>query len=199
MYPRNENGDINRLLVKRSPLFILRMKAKCSHWKQPFLISRKLARHNVMKYGRIWKTKTTNKAKCRKTVHKSKNAELIARFNIELVKRHQEPPVLLYFSGFPGWPAWFSLQIFCLNNKIHFSLGNVDNRASLKRKMVKKSRFLLIHKQQINLRMKLPKISPRLAGKIVKYRPLSDPIRLQDLEDSACSQAYDITFSCGTN
>ena len=38
--------------------------------------------------------------------------------------------------------------------------------------------------------MKLPTIPPRLAGKIVKYRPLSEPIRLQDLEDSAHSQAW---------
>ena len=30
--------------------------------------------------------------------------------------------------------------------------------------------------------MKLPTIPPGLAGKIVKYRPLSEPIRLQDLE-----------------
>ena len=30
--------------------------------------------------------------------------------------------------------------------------------------------------------MKLPTIPPRLAGKIVKYRLLSEPIRLQDLE-----------------
>ena len=29
-----------------------------------------------------------------------------------------------------------------------------------------------------------------VAGKIVKYRPLSEPIRLQDLEDSARSQAW---------
>ena len=29
-----------------------------------------------------------------------------------------------------------------------------------------------------------------LAGKIVKNRPLSEPIRLQDLEDSARSQAW---------
>ena len=35
--------------------------------------------------------------------------------------------------------------------------------------------------------MKLPTIPPGLAGKIVKYRPLSEPIRLQDLEDSARS------------
>ena len=34
--------------------------------------------------------------------------------------------------------------------------------------------------------MKLPTISPRLAGK--KYRPLLEPIILQDLEDSARSQ-----------
>ena len=38
--------------------------------------------------------------------------------------------------------------------------------------------------------MKLPTILPRLADKIVKYRPLSEPIRLQDLEDSARSQAW---------
>ena len=33
--------------------------------------------------------------------------------------------------------------------------------------------------------MKVPTIPPRLAGKIVKYRQLSEPIRFQDLEDSA--------------
>ena len=38
--------------------------------------------------------------------------------------------------------------------------------------------------------MKLPTIPPGLAGKIVKYCPLSEPIRLQDLEDSARSQAW---------
>ena len=38
--------------------------------------------------------------------------------------------------------------------------------------------------------MKLPTIPPGLAGKIVKYRPLSEPTRLQDLEDSARSQAW---------
>ena len=37
--------------------------------------------------------------------------------------------------------------------------------------------------------MKLPTIPPGLAGKIVKYRPLSELIRLRDLEDSARSQA----------
>ena len=31
--------------------------------------------------------------------------------------------VLLYFSGFSCWLAWFVLQIFSLNNKIHFSSG----------------------------------------------------------------------------
>ena len=45
-------------------------------------------------------------------------------------------------------------------------------------------------KQQTNLWMKLPTISPGLADKIVKYRPLSEPIRSQDLEDSARSQAW---------
>ena len=38
--------------------------------------------------------------------------------------------------------------------------------------------------------MKLPTIPPGLAGKIVKYRPLSEPIRLQVLEDSTNSQAW---------
>lgn len=32
-------------------------------------------------------------------------------------------------------------------------------------------------------------IPPGLVGKIVKNRPLPEPVRLQDLEDSACSQA----------
>ena len=45
-------------------------------------------------------------------------------------------------------------------------------------------------KQQTNLWMKLPTIPPGLAGKIVKYRLLSQSIRSQDLEDSARSQAW---------
>ena len=106
------------------------------------------------------------------------------------MKRHHEPPVFLYFSCFPDLLAWLSLQIFCLNNKIHFSLANSNNSASFERKMVWKWRFLLIHKQQTNLWMELPTIPPGLARKIVKYRPLSEPIRLQDLEDPVCSQAW---------
>ena len=51
--------------------------------------------------------------------------------------------------------------------------------------MVWKWPFLLVHKQPTNVYMKLPTIPPGLADKIVKYRPLSEPIRLQDLEDSA--------------
>ena len=101
----------------------------------------------------------------------------------------REPPVLLYF-GFPGWLAWFSPQIFWPNNQIHFSLANANNSASFKRKMFWKRRFWLIHKQQTNFWMKLPTIPPGLAGKIVKYRPLSEPINKQDLEDSARSQAW---------
>ena len=81
--------------------------------------------------------------------------------------------------------TWFFLHIFCLKNKIHFSIANANDSASLKKEMVQKSRFLLIHKQQTNLWMKLATIPPGLAGKIVKYRPLSEPIRLQDLKDSA--------------
>ena len=38
--------------------------------------------------------------------------------------------------------------------------------------------------------MKLPTIPPGLAGKIVKNRPLSEAIRLQDLEGFARSQAW---------
>ena len=38
--------------------------------------------------------------------------------------------------------------------------------------------------------MKLPMVPPGLVGKIVKYRLLSEPIRLQDLEDSTHSQAW---------
>ena len=45
-------------------------------------------------------------------------------------------------------------------------------------------------KQQTNLWMKLPTIPPGLADKIVKYRPLSEPIRSLDLGDSARSQAW---------
>ena len=37
--------------------------------------------------------------------------------------------------------------------------------------------------------MKLLTIPPGLAGKILKYRPLLEPIKVQDLEDSARSQA----------
>ena len=61
----------------------------------------------------------------------------------------------------------------------------------LKENWIKNHGFLLIHKQQTNLWMKLPTIPPGLAGKIVKNRPLSEPIRLQDLEDSALSQAWE--------
>ena len=39
--------------------------------------------------------------------------------------------------------------------------------------------------------IKLPTIPPGLAGKIFKYRPLSERIRLHDLEDSALSQAWE--------
>ena len=45
----------------------------------------------------------------------------------------------------------------------------------------------MTNKQQTNLWIKLPTIPPGLADKIVKYRPLSEPIRLQDF---ARSQAW---------
>ena len=79
--------------------------------------------------------------------------------------------------------------MFCLNNKIHFSPANTNNSTSFKRKNVEKSPVFLIPKQQTNLWIKLPTIPPGLAGKIVKTRLLSEPIRLQDLDDSAHSQA----------
>ena len=44
--------------------------------------------------------------------------------------------------------------------------------------------------------MKLPTIPPGLAGKIVKYRPLSKPITSQDLEDCARSQAWEKIIYC---
>ena len=105
--------------------------------------------------------KTTNRAKM------SDKRCLKARLQFHsavIVKRHHKPSVLIYFSAFSGWPAWFFLQIFCLNNTIHFSSG-------------------LKMTVNENLWMKQPTIPPWLAGKIVKYRPLSEPIRLQDLED----------------
>ena len=74
-------------------------------------------------------------------MHEGKIAVLTARGYKAASERHHEPPVLLYFSGFPGWLAWFSLQMFCLNNKIHFSLANANNSASFKRKMVLNHRF----------------------------------------------------------
>ena len=50
----------------------------------------------------------------------------------------------------------------------------------LKEKWFENDSFLLIHKQQTNFWMKLTMILPGLASKIVKYRPLSEPIRSQD-------------------
>ena len=34
---------------------------------------------------------------------------------LKLLKRHHQPPVLLYFSGFPGWLAWFLVHSECLS------------------------------------------------------------------------------------
>ena len=165
---RNKNGD-NRLLEKWFVLFEKRqnLDSYSKNGKQNY------------KHSKI-SNKRCIKARLQYLQHGYKASEVTSR----------EPPVLLYLSGFPGWLAWFSLQIFCLNNKIHFFLASAKNSASFKRKMVGKWRFLLIHKQQTNLWMKLPAILLGLAGKIVKYRPLAEPIRLQDLEDSALSQAW---------
>ena len=56
--------------------------------------------------------------------------------------------------------------------------------------MVLKSPFWLVHKQQTNLRLKLPTIPLRVSGQDRKKNcPLSELIRLHDLEDSTLSQA----------
>ena len=109
------------------------MKAKCNHWQQPFLISRKLTWQNSMKNGRI----------CIRTAKLKKKLQTERKCLISSAVL-----VLLYFNGFSGWPFWFSLQMFCLNNKIHFSLANASNSASFKRKMVWKWR--LAHSQTTN-------------------------------------------------
>ena len=86
------------------------------------------------------------------------------------MKRHHEPPVLLYFSGFPGWLAWFSLQMFCLNNKIHFSLANANNSASFKRKMVLNHPFCSITTTN-KLVNEAPNHSARVSGQDRKKLP----------------------------
>ena len=59
----------------------------------------------------------------------------------------------------------------------------------LKEKWLKITGFA--HSQTTNkLVNEAAKDSARVTGKIVKYCPLSEPIRLQDLEDSVRSQAY---------
>ena len=85
------------------------------------------------------------------------------------MKRHHEQTFLLYFSGFPGWLARFSPQ---MNNKMHFSLAKANNSANFERKMVWKWRFLLIHKQQTNMWMKLRTIpTARVSGQDRKITP----------------------------
>ena len=89
---------------------------------------------------------------------------------IKLLKRHHEPPVLLCFSGFPGWLAWFSLQMFSLNNKIHFSLANANNSASFKRKWLKITVFA--HSQTTNkLVNEAANDSARVSGQDRKIPP----------------------------
>ena len=51
-------------------------------------------------------------------------------------------------------------------------------------------RTVFAHSQTTNKLVNEATIPPGLAGKIVKYRQLSEPIRLQDFEDSARSQAW---------
>ena len=59
----------------------------------------------------------------------------------------------------------------------------------LKEKWLKNNGFCSFKNKEKNLWMKLPTIPPGLVGKIVKNHPLLEPIRLQDLKDSARSQA----------
>ena len=78
--------------------------------------------------------------------------------------------------------------MFCLDNQIHFSLANANNSASFKIKMVKITGFA--RSQTINkLVNKAANDSGRVSGQDRKNRPLSEPIKLQDLEDSSRSQA----------
>ena len=91
---------------------------------------------------------------------------------------HAETSSLRLFSHvWPNWPG--------MNNKMHFSLAITLKIAQvLTEKMVKNHRFCSFTNNK-----KLPTIPPGLAGKIAKNCPLSEPIRLQDLEDSVRSQA----------
>ena len=73
-------------------------------------------------------------------------------------------------------------------HRLHFSLANANNSASFKRQMVLNHRFCSFT-TTTSLWMKLPTIPPGLAGMIVKICPLSEPIRSQDFENSARSQA----------
>lgn len=89
-------------------------------------------------------------------------------------------------NGFPGWPGWFSILIFCRNNKIHFSLANANDNASFTGIMVLKSRFSLGHNRKTNMWIKAATDSALSEQDRANYRKA---IRLQDLENSARSKA----------
>ena len=123
-------------------VFYSRLKAKCNHWQQPFLKSRKLARENSIQIQKRQNLDSDCKNGKQNYLEKSKKAWVKAS---EATSR---AACFAYFSGFPSWLAWFSLQIFCLNYKIHFSLANennnslspvanADNSASLEKKWFK--------------------------------------------------------------
>ena len=81
--------------------------------------------------------------------------------------------------------------MFCLNSKIHFSLTLIIAQV-LKEKWLKITGFG--HSQTTNKLLRslneAANDSARVSGQDrKKYCPLSEPIRLQDLEDSARSQA----------
>ena len=139
----------------------LRLKAKCNHWQQPFSDKQKTS--EAKKTAASWIIQKKNGKQIKNRAKMSNKRCIKARLQY-LQRGHKASEatslVLLYFIGFPGWLAWFSLQIFCLNSIIQFSLANANYSASFKRKMVSKWRFLLIHKQQTNLWMKLPTIPP---------------------------------------
>ena len=66
--------------------------------------------------------------------------------------------------------------MFCLNNKIHFSLANANNSASFKRKMVLNHRFCSFtttNKLVNEDRKKLPALGTNQIAEFGRFRPLA--------------------------
>ena len=109
----------------------------------------------------------------------------------KLCPRSWVPPEAVGNRQFASSPG----TLFCLNNKIHFSLANADNSASFKRKMVLNHRFCSFTTTN-KLVNEAVNDSARVSGQDRKNCPLSEPIRLQDFEDSAPSQAQKKNKTC---